>query len=700
MEKWSARARERTSERGQSIILLAGVFVALLIVVGLAIDLGLVYVERVRLGRAADAAALGAAPELPHEEAAFVRALMFLSDNGYDAANSAVYRNEEWQDWSLDPEGAAIILRINTADYLDKDGGNPIPNTARRIRVEGTHDVPLHFMKFMTFFGRQGRVFSVVGVTARAVAENVQNLDVAIVFDRSGSMEFDTICYGCWEVAENHGYDYRHWLSGEEYPGGQRYPLAYPDELCAGYDPEEMYRTHRDREYVIIEAEHYTNNWPPFDPDYRTNETSYWGLQRTGVGSSTYNDPCSGNNWRAGCGGYMQHNPFAATPEQVYDVDEISEAPQLTYEFQVPTLGPYRLWLRGQGGCNWPEFRADLDPGTIHWALDGDYEGTNDTDFPDTGSLSPGCYDGAHAGNWRWRQVDVFNDLTAGVTYTLQILAGGAGFRLDKIAITNERINGRAENYLSGPGSAATAGRSGLACWPCNPIYGAPTSPECQGVWDGNPLWQSMYDAMFDDQQPVRAAKEAVKLFIDPPQEVENRLDPQFDQVGLVSYSDRSDIDSELECIVRLGDSCISFDVVEDEAEELDSDGSTNIAEALQDAIYVLGRGSGHYGRAGTKKFIVLMTDGVPNRHTGVSDCGDPYPYGGADHDCAVYMAEEARDHGIAIYTIGLGEAADEVLLNWIADVTDGAYFPAPDKEDLDEIFLQILSRIYIRLVE
>ena len=65
MEKWSARARERTSERGQSIILLAGVFVALLIVVGLAIDLGLVYVERVRLGRAADAAALGRPQNCP-----------------------------------------------------------------------------------------------------------------------------------------------------------------------------------------------------------------------------------------------------------------------------------------------------------------------------------------------------------------------------------------------------------------------------------------------------------------------------------------------------------------------------------------------------------------------------------------------------------------------------------------------------------
>jgi len=53
------KARERTSERGQSIILLAFVLVGFLIIVGLAIDLGLVYVERVRLGRAVDAVCAG-----------------------------------------------------------------------------------------------------------------------------------------------------------------------------------------------------------------------------------------------------------------------------------------------------------------------------------------------------------------------------------------------------------------------------------------------------------------------------------------------------------------------------------------------------------------------------------------------------------------------------------------------------------------
>ena len=63
-------------ESGQSIILLTAAFVALLLIVGLAIDLGMVYIERIRLSRACDAAALAAASELPLEEEAQRRAIV------------------------------------------------------------------------------------------------------------------------------------------------------------------------------------------------------------------------------------------------------------------------------------------------------------------------------------------------------------------------------------------------------------------------------------------------------------------------------------------------------------------------------------------------------------------------------------------------------------------------------------------------
>jgi Flp pilus assembly protein TadG len=79
------RFTRQDTQHGQSIILVAvGVF-TLLAFVGLAVDLGIYYSERVKIVRAVDAAALAAAPELPLESAAHTRALEFLRDNGYDS---------------------------------------------------------------------------------------------------------------------------------------------------------------------------------------------------------------------------------------------------------------------------------------------------------------------------------------------------------------------------------------------------------------------------------------------------------------------------------------------------------------------------------------------------------------------------------------------------------------------------------------
>jgi hypothetical protein len=721
--------QEHIGERGQSIILLAFVFVSFLIIIGLAIDLGLVYIERVRLGRAVDAAALGGVQELPGETAAFARAVMFLRDNGYTCpGNTTIYFNDpqEVNPPICSSANAMAVIHVNTADYRELDEFyNPLQDTAMRIRVEGIRNVPLNFMKFA------GQQFSAVPVGGRAVAENVRDLDVAVVFDRSGSMEFDTICYGCWEVDDRDYYDYNDWPSGEEYPnGGDRYPLAYPNELCSGYAPEDMYRTYSGYRYVVIEAEHFYNNWPIFNPDYKGTQsgvkTSYWGLQRNGKGASTVGDDpvrCSGvTGSRAGCGGYMQHNPFSTTfPEQVYDSSEIASAPQLIYRFQVPTSGTYRIWLRGQGGAG-NDWSANVDRRLIHWGLNGAYRGSS------TNFASGSYYDGATYGNWYWRRVDEFG-LLAGQTYNLNIWAGGAGFRLDKIVITNAP-DWMADDILLNPsygtveqrkGPAATAGLSGFACWPCYPLFGPPSSQQCQDAWDANPQWQEMYDAMFDDKQPVRAAKEAVKLFIDPPEDMESRLEPKFDQIGLVSYSssEYTSIDSELECVKRRGaTACTSFQSVLNIIETIDSGGSTSMASALWDGILVLMNGQEvagneltrqtgrlHYGRSGTSKFIILMTDGVPNVRPRDADgdyvaCPDLYPDGGVYHDCVVYFAQKARDNGVIVYTIGLGEGVDEVLLTTVADTTGGNYYPAPDKDDLERIFMEILQQIYIRLVE
>lgn len=727
MKNREVNMQAHISERGQSIILIVFAFVTLLIAVGLAIDLGLVYIERVRLGRAVDAAALGAVQELPNEEAAFRRALMFLKDNGYDfETNATIYYNGGLR---YDPAGAAATIYINTADYREEGE----VDTAMRIEVKGERGVPLNFMKFA------GQNFSEVMVPARAVAENVQDLDVVVVFDRSGSMEFDTICYGCWEVDDGEGYDYDEWAAGDEYSkgsgerGGVAHALSYPHDLCPGTAYWDIIGSDT---YIVIEAEHYTTNFPTFDPQYRTRKTSYWGLQRNGKGSTTVGG-CSGyNGTRAGCGGYMQHNPFGyAAPEQVYTTDPDDEygyyrdAPKLVYDFRVPGPGRYYVWLRAQGGSSYG-WGPGLNPRLIHWGVDDVYKGSP-TNFE-----YPSYYEGATNSRWRWRQVGYF-DLGAGWdgTHALDIWAGGHGFRLDKIAITddssaqsvlcNDHVSGcwgSCSNCYRDKGPDATeGGRDGYACWECNPLYGKPAEGSyCEGVWQANPQWEEMYAAMFDDKQPVRASKEAVKLFVDPPQEMESRLEPKFDQIGFVSYSgsSTSGIDQELECVKRLGAACTSFQAVLDGVEIVDSGGSTNTGSALWDGIRALmnGRegtpqrdvnlfrhaGEQHWGRPGTSRFIILLTDGNPTASPPSSEITCPtdlWPEG-RDYDCAVHLAEKAREQGIILYAIGLGESVDENLLTHMADVTNGAYFPAPDKEDLNTIFMEILNRIYIRLIE
>ena len=84
--RWTGRiARDQT---GQSLLIIAGAFVGLLVIIGLAIDLGLMYIERIQLGRACDAAALAGAQELPFEDFAARRAIQYLRENGYDPTNT------------------------------------------------------------------------------------------------------------------------------------------------------------------------------------------------------------------------------------------------------------------------------------------------------------------------------------------------------------------------------------------------------------------------------------------------------------------------------------------------------------------------------------------------------------------------------------------------------------------------------------
>jgi hypothetical protein len=144
--------------------------------VGLAIDLGIMYIERTRLGQAIDAAALAAAQELPNEIAAWDRAEEFLRMNGYDLNNPNVTIVHSFPD-------------------------EPIFGYHYQIAITGTKSVPLTFMRVLGFTN--------VNVTTSAVGENANKLDVMLVLDKTGTMDDDT----CDITRTNPQYACNTWLT-------------------------------------------------------------------------------------------------------------------------------------------------------------------------------------------------------------------------------------------------------------------------------------------------------------------------------------------------------------------------------------------------------------------------------------------------------------------------------------------------------
>jgi hypothetical protein len=692
---------------GQSLIIVAFAIIALLAIIGLGVDLGLVYVERVRLARAMDAAALAGAQELPWEEAAHKRALEYLQGNGYDTSTACIEtRGSILGVPAGGCEGSAARIRIIIDTDQFRAGGNL--NTAHRINVRGNQDVPLTFLRVVGF--------DEVPVGASATAENIEDLDIAIVYDRSGSMQEDTRCYGCWEADEN----------GEPYPAGTTYPLPFY-EHCQASDPLE-YKNHQ---YIVVEAEHYSSYESA--ADYHRKYTEYpktwWAMQRQpGVNTSGPDERGAFMKVGPNSEGAMHYNTindivYATDPEPFF------ATPRLDYDFTVPAPGTYYVWMRAQGGVSyWDNAITRL---RVHVGLNGAPLATGET-------RRYGLYnDGAHSDHWRWTRVlELPNLAVTGPEdpYTLNFWAAGPGFSLDKIVITNDpgtNLDGGNRpldwDYTMSDGTVIddygpieTHGRTGWACM-------ATDDPRFEPV---NPLTGEL-DDLYDDYQPIRAAKEAAKNFI-------RLLNPKLDQVGYVWYSTQSEIVEELYCLKREG-SCEDFENVLVAVESTEAEGWTNIADAIWDGLRVLTTGTEpepsrtgvglppkfpgteHFGRPSAAHILILMTDGQANYYPGINkdgvlnlprsygDCysDDLYPDQAGEtldqrraRECVVWFAMQARDQGVILYTIGLGQQADGELLAYAADLTDGRYEYAPSAEELDAIFRKLFERIYLRLTD
>jgi uncharacterized protein YegL len=90
---------------------------------------------------------------------------------------------------------------------------------------------------------------------------------------------------------------------------------------------------------------------------------------------------------------------------------------------------------------------------------------------------------------------------------------------------------------------------------------------------------------------------------------------------------------------------------------------------------------AGTDARPGADPVIVLLTDGRPD---------------GGTHQHVLTMAELARDLGVLVYSIGLGDDVDADLLKEVAGQND-RYFPAPSAADLARIYGDVAKLIPCR---
>ena len=722
-------------ERGQALVIVAFGIFALLILVGLAVDLGLYYIERVRITRAVDAAALGSAYELPLENAAHTQAEILLSQNGYDP----------WGDGTRYlVNGAPVSEPVGehrTTVYVDtmryREPSTTTVNSAYKIQVQVRQKVPVIFMRFAGF--------DVVECFASAVAENINDLDIVLVFDKSGSMEFDTLCYGCWE------------------PNGDLHPL--PWDGPADGDPEhcDPIAAYNDgsHDYYFIEAEEYDYSSNPYERETYNKGYTYWVLQRSPNSASS----------RDGRGAYIMHLPYpdmekgnggsgvTCRYEEIdpngdgyveYDTGEGKcwsgapggpyDAPWVSYHFSPVSDGDYYVWARGQSMREWPRSDWPIEDNLdrrLFWGVDIVGDGLPvQLGWGASGSCNlMGCEEdftrgtdyGGAKGNWQWRRLnDVAYYMESSKQYYLVFWGGGAHFALDRIAITTNPDSEIPSPLLGDGGVQVWAnGRAGNACDPCDARfagypedhYNRPHDFDPSEWVDQHPVCNAMdrrLDDIYDDEQPIRASTNAGRLF------VHELINPLHDQIGYVTYSNGADIESELQCLRRLGsDDCDAQELEETVVAALDATqagGGTNIAggmikglEALStDSQVACEDGTGHCGRPGATHVMIVMTDGRANATPNSachSDSNRQWVYpdgtqGSNAQDCVIYYAYEARDRNVIVYTITLGGAADFELMQEVADLTGGVHRNADRPEQLPAIFEELYELMYLRLVE
>jgi Flp pilus assembly protein TadG len=166
-------------QKGQILVLLGLLFIGLIAIIGLAIDLGMVFVAYSRLNRGVDAAALAATGEIKRnvtlaQMQASARQLLKLNEVNVPAANITI-------------EQCSNATIANDPELCP---ANPTDLPRKLVRVTVRQDVQLYFLSVIGI--------PKVSIQSKAISE-AATVDVMLVLDRSGSMTGDAPNKSVWQ---------------------------------------------------------------------------------------------------------------------------------------------------------------------------------------------------------------------------------------------------------------------------------------------------------------------------------------------------------------------------------------------------------------------------------------------------------------------------------------------------------------------
>lgn len=648
---------KRRLEIGQSLVIIAMAFIGIVAFVGFAIDTGIIYLNRIWLGQAVDAASLAAGYDLPNIKGACARAVEYLEANDYIAGSNfeydIVFPNVPDAPGGVDP--GAFVVNSVTHGITDPEhcsSNLTIPAEHKgvhyEVKVVGRQQVPLIFMSILGF----GEIESGVD----GMAERVSRFDISLVLDKSLSMVYDTCTFDRTFDMDDEGYTV--------YAANNKYPVCTP--IVGVGDDFESY----------IDTNALKDEWETGgNTDLLTN----------GGHTGHFVEMRAGNSKQA----FLLKRRFA------FDVR--NPAPPLSNETDIALF----FWAKNisMGSNDFLE---------IHWR-----EWNGAEPLPDEDDWLPlSRIEGVNLDN-SWKEIGIVMPSAAANKEYLQIRFGTWGAELNEgVGIDDVMFKScppvrdellPVREYKSQDGFYSGCYEGGFAGPRDAHIYAPQTMIPMEPGVNNEPmtlfLEQPLYDVLRSTEGFIDLIDDR-RFVTDPPR-------PREDRFSLVTFSTMGEVLYPLT----------------DDYEAIKHDLFAGIEGGLGGVYTNIGHGMllglstlETSGRPNTLHFMVLLTDGRPNRYNddgmGVSG-NSPDP----DQDTLDYIDEQiefAKSQNIAVFAIGLGnamitetfyaygnpDANGMTILERITSETGGVAFHAPTTAELQQIFEFIAEAIFVRLTQ